>query len=213
MRPRSVVPAFSRTSSTGAKKTYRLVVGRHFVPLFPLDSILVSQAKLENQHFTITFWDVTAEGMPTRYYQPVVMSRNCLSVLPTEIKARRIQLLREKCEFQKKLIEIETELEIHELESDHHLLLATADREVPGTQQSECIERNRDKLELSDLEFLEEEFRGPSAVAKYWGRSIATVQRRCSDGTFTFNVVDGARQISTVSVVEFVLNGKTSEAD
>lgn len=132
---------------------------------------------------------------------------------PTECRTRRQQLIRQRAELRKKLIDVEADLEICELDAAHDLLLATANRTPPGSETGSFIERNRHLLEPDDIEFLEQETRGLAEVAAYMQRSESSVRREIKSGKLPA-ARDGLGpwRIQTVPVVERLIHGKTQEA-
>lgn len=127
----------------------------------------------------------------------------------TQSRDRRRNLIRRKAELRKQLIDVESELEVCELDYRQELLVASASPPRASTTEIDSfIASHRGSLSPDELQFLAEPERGTTDVARFLDISERTIRRRCDEGFYRFDETDaGHRRISTVSVMETLLNG------
>ncbi|WP_417748406.1 helix-turn-helix domain-containing protein [Rosistilla oblonga] len=128
----------------------------------------------------------------------------------TTVSRYRAALLQE-AELEKRLIDARTERQICEK------MLAlrggrSDDKSDNRIHAEELIAKHADRLEPSDWEMLDSEFCTTGEAARYTGLSATSIKRYCDRGDFATKRSSMKRRlISTVSLVEFMINGKTEE--
>lgn len=136
-------------------------------------------------------------------------------MLPQSNRHRRRELILQKTELQKRILDVEAQLLIEELDAEHDLLLATSSHSVPEITAERFIESNKADLEPSDIEFLSVEFRGTTEVIDYTAIPRTSLLRLGDSGEI-FRDRDpadkrGSLRWSTVSVIEYMIHAKTEE--
>ena len=121
-------------------------------------------------------------------------------------------LLQEKAELQKRDLDLAVQIQVCEKAMELELMLAKAGESAERPENEEFADKHGHLLDADLQDFLEETTRGTSATAKFLDRSEQTVRRRCDRGIYRVtNPGSKNRQISTVSVVETLINAEAEE--
>lgn len=120
--------------------------------------------------------------------------------------------LQEEANYEKALTDARIRVKYREKRLDVMAKLAVSGQSESLSETESFIAKHREKLEQHDLDFLAEEYRGTSEVARYLEVSSQTIKRRGDDGTIEFKSASGShRRYKTVSVVRYLLNAETEE--
>lgn len=119
-------------------------------------------------------------------------------------RRREAALEQMRCEDEIRLLEKRLELR------------ASAPKTAAATSKTAVevfIEQHRSELGSDDVDFLSEEFRGPSEVARYLHLAASTIRNMAERGELVCDRTPGGnRRFNTLSVVRYLIDGKADEA-
>lgn len=130
-----------------------------------------------------------------------LLARHCELVY--ELARKQQEVL----ENQKRIVELEAERQVLEKEMEFSAGMTLVGQAIPNGRS--FIERRRNELEVEDLEFLSQEFRGTTETAEHTQLSVTTLKRLAKAGKIDFKKSTSGRfSFNTVSVVKYLLDGK-----
>ena len=125
------------------------------------------------------------------------------------------KLLQDRAEARKRELDLEVEILVCEKQMELAALVAGGSATAADlhSEIEQFIEKHRDQMEPYDFEFLKEEYRTVSEVAAHLEISTSSVRRLERSGEITRRQYPGkVIQLSSLSVVRYVINGKSEEA-
>jgi len=125
--------------------------------------------------------------------------------MPGRILVNRLrELLTQQAAIQKAELDLRVEIQIVERQLQL-LTVGGGVSIVPVDETAAFIEQNRDKLEPSDIEFLDQEWRPTKDVTDHTGIPARTLRLYCKDGRIEAKQVEGHWRCKTISVIRYMI--------